>query len=75
METDVTNGVSTVRVYDAAEHAFGPVDSVIANAGMNGEGTVLELDAAAIHAVFGVNLLGVCLTVREGAENDVARLP
>jgi len=69
---DVSDERSTKAAFDAAEGEFGAVDSVIANAGMNIEGPVLELDAAAIDQVFGVNLRGVFLTAREGALRFIA---
>jgi NAD(P)-dependent dehydrogenase (short-subunit alcohol dehydrogenase family) len=69
---DVTDEQSTIRAFDTAENAFGGVDSVIANAGMNIEGPTLEVDPAAVDAVFGVNVRGVFLTAREGARRLLA---
>ena len=72
VEMDVTDERSVINAYDAAERAFGTVDSVIANAGMNMEGAALEVDAAAVDAIFGVNVRGVFLTIREGARRLAA---
>ena len=69
---DVADEASTIAAYDAAEAAFGPVDSVIANAGVNSEGSVLDLDVAAFDDLMGINLRGVFLTVREGARRMIA---
>jgi NAD(P)-dependent dehydrogenase (short-subunit alcohol dehydrogenase family) len=72
VEMDVTDERSVINAYDAAERAFGTVDSVIANAGMNMEGAALEVDAATVDAIFGVNVRGVFLTIREGARRLAA---
>nr|WP_087573491.1 SDR family NAD(P)-dependent oxidoreductase [Sphingomonas sp. CDS-1] len=64
---DVAEEGSTIAAYDAAEAAFGTVDTIIANAGMNSEGSVLDLPAEEFDKVVAVNIRGVFLTVREGA--------
>jgi NAD(P)-dependent dehydrogenase (short-subunit alcohol dehydrogenase family) len=64
---DVSDEGSTRAAYDAAEDAFGPVDGVIANAGINCEGPVFDLASEVVSRVLSVNVLGVFLTVREGA--------
>jgi NAD(P)-dependent dehydrogenase (short-subunit alcohol dehydrogenase family) len=69
---DVADEASTIAAYDGVEQAFGPVDSVIANAGMNIEGAALDLDVADFDAVMAVNLRGVFLTVREAARRMIA---
>jgi NAD(P)-dependent dehydrogenase (short-subunit alcohol dehydrogenase family) len=69
---DVTDEASIVAAYDAAAARFGPVDTVIANAGLNVAGSALGLSAAAFDEMIAVNLRGVFLTVREGARRMVA---
>lgn len=69
---DVADETSTIAAYDAAEAAFGPVDTIVANAGMNSEGSVLDLPIAEFDRVMAVNLRGVFLTVREGARRLIA---
>jgi NAD(P)-dependent dehydrogenase (short-subunit alcohol dehydrogenase family) len=69
---DVADEASTKTAYDAAERAFGPVDSVIANAGTASEGAALDLPADEFERVVDVNLKGVFLTVREGARRMIA---
>ncbi|HEX4195888.1 MAG TPA: SDR family NAD(P)-dependent oxidoreductase [Caulobacteraceae bacterium] len=69
---DVADEASTIAAFDAVEQAFGPVDSVIANAGMNLEGAVLDLDVADFDAIMAVNVRGVFLTVREAARRMIA---
>lgn len=72
VEMDVADERSTVAAYDAAEAAFGPVDTVVANAGVNQEGSALELGVNAFDQLFAVNVRGVFLTVREGARRMIA---
>lgn len=72
VEMDVADEGSTKAAYDAAERAFGPVDTVIANAGMNVEGDALEMSAEDFDAILRVNVRGVFLTIREGARRMIA---
>lgn len=72
VEMDVTDAASVAQGFDAAQAAFGPVDTVIANAGTNIEAPALELEAEAFQAVMSVNVLGVFLTAREGARRMIA---
>jgi NAD(P)-dependent dehydrogenase (short-subunit alcohol dehydrogenase family) len=69
---DVGDEASIVAAYDAAAARFGPVDTVIANAGLNVAGSALGLPAASFDQMIAVNLRGVFLTVREGARRMVA---
>ncbi|AYJ85510.1 SDR family oxidoreductase (plasmid) [Sphingomonas paeninsulae] len=69
---DVADEASTVAAYDAAEAAFGTVDTIIANAGMNSEGSILDLPVEEFDRVMAVNLRGVFLTAREGAKRLIA---
>ena len=69
---DVTDEASTIAAYDAAARAFGPVDTVIANAGMSVPGSALGLDIEGFDRMVAVNLRGVFLTVREGARRMIA---
>lgn len=64
---DVADEASLTAAYDAAAARFGPVDGVVANAGMNVEGRALDLDVAQFDRLFAVNVRGVFLTAREGA--------
>ncbi len=69
---DVTDEASTIAAFDAAEAAFGPVDTVIANAGVSETGRATDIPAAALKGLFETNLLGVYLTTREGAKRMMA---
>ncbi len=74
---DVSDEASVIAAYDAAQTAFGPVTSVVANAGVQAEGRAMDLDIDAFDQLFAVNVRGVFLTAREGARrmraNDVAQ--
>jgi NAD(P)-dependent dehydrogenase (short-subunit alcohol dehydrogenase family) len=69
---DVADETSVIAAFDAGAEAFGPVDTVIANAGMNAAGSALGLDADALDRLLSVNVRGVFLTAREGARRMVA---
>ena len=69
---DVADKASTIAAYDAAEAAFGPVDSVIANAGMTLETPFLAHEPDEFDQIMAVNLRGVFLTVQEGAKRMMA---
>lgn len=72
VEMDVADKASTIAAFDAAEAAFGPVDSVIANAGMGSETAFLEHSVDEFDQLMAVNLRGVFLTVQEGAKRMMA---
>ncbi len=69
---DVTDEAATIAAYDAAEAAFGPVDTVIANAGISDPGRSTEVSAQGLQSQFDTNILGVFLTAREGARRMLA---
>ncbi len=69
---DVTDEVSVIAAFDAAEAALGPIDTVIANAGMNSEGLATEVAAEEFDRVMAINVRGVFLTAREGARRMIA---
>ena len=66
VELDVESEASIQAAYDAAERAFGTVDVVIANAGLNAQGASVDLPADAFEQLLRVNVQGVYLTAREG---------
>ncbi len=69
---DVTDEASVIAAYDAAESAFGMVDTVIANAGISSAGRATDVTEAGLRAVLDTNLLGVYLLAREGAKRMIA---
>jgi NAD(P)-dependent dehydrogenase (short-subunit alcohol dehydrogenase family) len=69
---DVADKASTIAAFDAAEAAFGPVDSVIANAGMSLETPFLDHTTDEFDQIMSVNFKGVFLTVQEAAKRMIA---
>lgn len=68
---DVADEASVIAAYDQAEALFGPIDTVVANAGIAISGSSLDMPIADFDAMIGVNLKGVFLTAREGARRMV----
>jgi len=65
LELDVTDHAAVERAVDEAERQLGPLDLLVANAGMGGpEGETWEVDAGEWWQVFEVNVLGVHLCCR-----------
>ncbi len=64
---DVTDAASVRAAYDEAESVFGPVDTIIANAGTSSEAPAVSVEAEEFSGVLDVNVTGAFLTVREGA--------
>jgi NAD(P)-dependent dehydrogenase (short-subunit alcohol dehydrogenase family) len=69
---DVADEAATIAAYDAAEAAFGTVDTIIANAGVSGEGETTQQTLDSFDQVVAINLRGAFLTVREGARRLIA---
>lgn len=67
IEMDVAHENSVIAGYDACEAAFGTVDTIIANAGMNSVGLSVDLPVDEFDRLMAVNLRGAFLTAREGA--------
>ena len=64
---DVTDEASTIAAFDAAEVAFGTVDTIIANAGVATEKMAMSLSVADVDGLLAANIRGVFLTATEGA--------
>lgn len=71
VQMDVADEDSVIAAYDAAA-ALGPVDTVIANAGVNLPGSSLGISIDDFDRMTDVNLRGVFLTAREGARRMIA---
>lgn len=70
---DVAREADIVAGFDAAEAAFGsPVDTVIANAGVDGAGMITAMAEEEIEQTLAINLKGAILTAREGAKRMMA---
>jgi len=64
---DVADEASVIAGFDVAEAALGPIDTVIANAGMNSQAMAVDLAVEGFDEVMAINVRGVFLTAREGA--------
>jgi NAD(P)-dependent dehydrogenase (short-subunit alcohol dehydrogenase family) len=69
---DVADEASVIAGFDAAEAAYGEVDSVIANAGIGIGGSALGFAVEDFDNTFAVNTRGVFLTAREAARRMIA---
>lgn len=69
---DVAREADIIAGFDAAEEAFGPVDTVIANAGVDGAGMMTAMSEEEIEHTLTINLKGAILTAREGAKRMMA---
>jgi NAD(P)-dependent dehydrogenase (short-subunit alcohol dehydrogenase family) len=72
LQMDVAREADIIAGFDAAEAAFGPVDTVIANAGVDGAGLATTISEEEIEATLAINLKGAILTAREGAKRMMA---
>ncbi len=70
---DVSDEASVIAGYDAAEARFGPVDTVIANAGVNVEGPATQIKVEDYDWIQSVNSRGMFLTAREAGRRLLAR--
>ena len=69
---DVAREADIIAGFDGAEAAFGPVDTVIANAGVDGAGMAIDMPEEEIERTLAINLKGAILTAREGAKRMIA---
>ena len=72
VQMDVAREADIIAGFDAAEAAFGPVDTVIANAGVDGAGMATTISEEEIEHTLAINLKGAILTAREGAKRMMA---
>lgn len=75
VDLDVADEGSVIAAYDAAERAFGGIDTVVANAGVNVEKASVDLPMEEFDGLMTVNLRGAFLTAREGARRIIANRP
>lgn len=72
VEMDVAREADIIAGFDAAEQAFGTVDTVVANAGIDGAGMIADMPEEEIERTLAINLKGAILTAREGAKRMMA---
>lgn len=74
VELDVTSEAATIAAYDLIEATLGPVDTVIANAGIaKDRGRATDNPIEDFDTTYNVNLKGVFLTAREGGKRMMAQ--
>lgn len=73
IEMDVTQEASVRAGFDEAERALGPINGIVANAGVGHGGSAIDLAIEAFDDIMAVNVRGVFLTAREGAHRMMAR--
>ncbi len=71
VQMDVMREADIIAGFDAAEEAFGTVDTVVANAGIDGAGMATTMSEGEIEHTLSVNLKGAILTAREGAKRMI----
>ena len=67
VQMDTADEASTIAAYDAAERAFGPIDSLVANAGINTIRPSAEVPEAEYDIQFAVNARGAFFGVQRMA--------
>lgn len=70
---DVAREADIIAGFDEAEAIFGKIDTVIANAGVDGAGMATAISEEEIEQTLAINLKGAILTAREGAKRMMAR--
>ena len=74
VQMDVAREADIIAGFDTAEAAFGaPVDTVIANAGVDGAGMAPNISEEEIEQTLAIHLTGAILTAREGAKRMMAQ--
>jgi NAD(P)-dependent dehydrogenase (short-subunit alcohol dehydrogenase family) len=69
---DVTDEASVIAAFNAAEAAFGPIQSVIANAGTGAPGRTTDVPLAKARQVIETNYIGTYTVAREAARRMIA---
>jgi 3-oxoacyl-[acyl-carrier protein] reductase len=68
VRADVTDTASVDAAFDAVEARFGPVEVVVANAGITKDGLILRMSDDDVHAVIDTNLMGALRVARRAAK-------
>jgi NAD(P)-dependent dehydrogenase (short-subunit alcohol dehydrogenase family) len=70
---DVAREADIIAGFDETDALFGNIDTVIANAGVDGAGMATTISEDAIADTLAINLKGAILTAREGARRMMAQ--
>ena len=71
VRADVTDSASIDAAFDRIEADLGPVEVVVANAGITRDGLILRMSDDDIHAVLDTNLVGALRVARRAAKGMV----
>lgn len=69
---DIGDAQAIVEAFDTAEQSFGPVDTVICNAGINVAGPAHSISVDDLDRIMSINLRGAFLTAQQGAKRMIA---
>ena len=72
VQMDVMREADIIAGFDATEQEFGVVNTIVANAGIDGAGMATSMPEEEIERTLSVNLKGAILTAREGAKRMIA---
>ena len=75
VQADVADEAAVQRLFDAVDAAYGRVDIVVANAGLQHDAPIAEMTLDAWRGVLDVNLTGQFLCLREAVRRFVAQPP
>lgn len=75
VSADVSQEESVLVLFDAAREAYGTVDIVVSNAGLQDDAAIGDMTVAQWDHVMGVNLRGMFLTTREAVKEFRRRGP
>ncbi|MBT0669538.1 SDR family oxidoreductase [Novosphingobium profundi] len=67
LEADVANEAQMIDAFDRVEARWGPVSSVLVNAGVNRSGRAVDLSVEDLDTVFAINVRGAFIAAREAA--------
>jgi len=68
---DITNPHSVAEMFEAAQNTTGPVDIIVANAGVAQSASLAKTDLSLWNEMISVNLTGTFLTLKEAAKHMI----
>lgn len=70
---DVSQVSEVQKLFDRTREAFGPVDVVVANAGVSHTGAIYDIDVETWDRLMAVNARGMFLTLKQAADRMIQR--
>lgn len=71
IEGDVRDAEAVIKAFDAFEERHGPIDVLVANAGITRDGLLMRMTDEDFESVIDVNLIGVFRCVRRAAQSMI----